>query len=328
MKFQLQRNGLGSFVSVNSSADFEMLKWEMEILSSASYMPDSTWILNEKKNWTHEENKVFENALAFYDEDTPDRWLKVAEMVPSKTIADVMRHYKDLEDDVSHIEAGLIPIPGYGASSFKLEWINHREFDGLKSSYTSAGKRVVTRNDQERKKGIPWSEEEHRLFLLGLDTHGKGDWRNIARNFVKTRTPTQVASHAQKYFIRRQYAGVKDRRRPSIHDITTVNLSENRPLSPSKSSTLSMQSDLATAKEAPDQFPLSIDSNRQGEWGMVFSQMAPHTHGSLFVQPAYGLSFYGLLQGQNYHRGNLHESHFRPQNMVLQLQSAHHHPHG
>ncbi|MFS7940571.1 putative transcription factor MYB-HB-like family [Helianthus anomalus] len=39
---------------------------------------------------------------------------------------------------------------------------------------------------------IPWTEEEHKLFLLGLQKVGKGDWRGISRNFVKTRTPTQV----------------------------------------------------------------------------------------------------------------------------------------
>ena len=37
-----------------------------------------------------------------------------------------------------------------------------------------------------------------------------------------TRTPTQVASHAQKYFIRLNSIN-KDRRRSSIHDITSVN---------------------------------------------------------------------------------------------------------
>lgn len=62
---------------------------------------------------------------------------------------------------------------------------------------------------------------ENRLFLLGLDKYGKGDWRSISRNFVVTRTPTQVASHAQKYFIRLNSMN-KDRRRSSIHDITSV----------------------------------------------------------------------------------------------------------
>lgn len=62
----------------------------------------------------------------------------------------------------------------------------------------------------------------NRLFLLGLDKYGKGDWRSISRNFVVSRTPTQVASHAQKYFIRLNSIN-KDRRRSSIHDITSVN---------------------------------------------------------------------------------------------------------
>lgn len=49
----------------------------------------------------------------------------------------------------------------------------------------------------EIRKGVPWTNEEHRLFLNGLDEYGKGDWRNISKFYVQTRTPTQVASHAQ-----------------------------------------------------------------------------------------------------------------------------------
>ncbi len=49
----------------------------------------------------------------------------------------------------------------------------------------------------DRRKGVPWTEEEHRLFLLGLAKFGKGDWRSIARNFVVSRTPTQVGFLAE-----------------------------------------------------------------------------------------------------------------------------------
>jgi len=74
------------------------------------------------------------------------------------------------------------------------------------------------------KLGVPWTEEEHRQFLLGLESVGKGDWRGISRNFVKTRTPTQVASHAQKYFLRRHTHNLQ-RRRSSLFDITTDSVS-------------------------------------------------------------------------------------------------------
>ncbi|CAN0879760.1 Transcription factor DIVARICATA [Linum grandiflorum] len=198
----------------------------IEILSPASYLQNSGWLFQESKRpkWTSEENKRFENALALYDRDTPDRWSKVAALIPGKTVGDVIKQYRELEEDVSDIEAGLIPVPaGYDSASdsFTLELVNSHSYDELKEFYSPGGKR--TRScEQERKKGVPWTEEEHRQFLLGLEKYGKGDWRNISRNFVMTRTPTQVASHAQKYFIR-QSTGGKDKKRSSIHDITTVN---------------------------------------------------------------------------------------------------------
>lgn len=97
--------------------------------------------------------------------------------------------------------------------------------NGSKSSSKKKGGKApaAKTSDQERRKGIPWTEEEHRLFLLGLAKFGKGDWRSISRNFVISRTPTQVASHAQKYFIRLNSLNKKDKRRSSIHDITSVN---------------------------------------------------------------------------------------------------------
>ncbi|XP_037411743.1 transcription factor MYBS1-like [Triticum dicoccoides] len=75
---------------------------------------------------------------------------------------------------------------------------------------------------QERKKGVPWTEDEHRRFLGGLEKLGKGDWRGISRHFVTTRTPTQVASHAQKYFLR-QAGLAQKKRRSSLFDVVEKN---------------------------------------------------------------------------------------------------------
>ncbi|XP_051123097.1 transcription factor DIVARICATA-like [Andrographis paniculata] len=201
----------------------------MESLCETSVGSDSSWFLEQQgmaTAWTKEENKKFESALAIFDEKTPYRWFKVAAMIPGKSVNDVINQYKELVADVCDIEAGLVPIPAYLASSFTYELADLRSFDVCRKRQARA-----TINDQEhRKKGVPWTEDEHRRFLLGLQKHGKGDWRNISRNFVISKTPTQVASHAQKYYLR-QLSGAKDKRRPSIHDITTVHLAATPPSS-------------------------------------------------------------------------------------------------
>ncbi|KAI7726601.1 hypothetical protein M8C21_025175 [Ambrosia artemisiifolia] len=272
--------------------------------------------------WTPEENKLFENALAKYDKDTPDRWQKVAEMVPGKTVADVKRQYQQLEDDVSSIEAGFSPKYRYNNinnnnntnSPFILEWGDGHECKsppygggGTLSpvAVVAAGRPV----EQERKKGVPWTEEEHKLFLLGLKKYGKGDWRNISRNYVVTRTPTQVASHAQKYFIR-QLSGGKDKRRASIHDITTVNVNESQPPLPKNKRT------------SPEQCKFQWNQPNGGGGGVAaaFNQ----TNGNVFM----GSLYRGNIGFRSGGGGGVSELYGVPQSMGFQMQPAMHYPHG
>lgn len=63
--------------------------------------------------WSHHQNKLFENALAIYDTDTPDRWRKLANAVGGKTEEEVKNHYEKLVEDIKHIESGNVPLPNY-----------------------------------------------------------------------------------------------------------------------------------------------------------------------------------------------------------------------
>ncbi|KAL1806189.1 hypothetical protein ACET3Z_029257 [Daucus carota] len=190
----------------------------METLNPSSHTFNSSWLKQgfQRAKWTTEDNKMFESCLAFIDTETPDRWLMVASMIPGKSVLDVIEQYKKLEDDISDIEAGLFPLE---------ENLQNDSSTAKNLELNEFGKRRLAcrSSDHEKKKGVPWTEEEHRQFLMGLRKHGKGDWRNISRNFVITKTSTQVASHAQKYYLRQLSEG-KEKKRPSIHDITTVHL--------------------------------------------------------------------------------------------------------
>ncbi|XP_071736768.1 protein RADIALIS-like 1 [Rutidosis leptorrhynchoides] len=64
-------------------------------------------------SWTVKQNKDFEEALAVFDKDTPDRWHNVAKAVGGKTAAEVKRHYEILVEDVKHIESGRVPFAKY-----------------------------------------------------------------------------------------------------------------------------------------------------------------------------------------------------------------------
>ncbi|KAL2932550.1 Transcription factor SRM1 [Bienertia sinuspersici] len=164
-------------------------------------------------------------------------WDKIAAEIPgNKTIEEVKQHYQALLDDIQLIESGKVPLPCYTKHKSKTKTKTKTNIKSNSDFITNINtnpcidstiipKKRTRETEWESRKGKMWTEEEHKLFLLGMETYGKGDWKGIAKDFVKTRNATQVASHAQKHFNRQTKKQKKEVKRWSIFDI--INPSDN-----------------------------------------------------------------------------------------------------
>lgn len=107
--------------------------------------------INSMSTWTKDDDKLFENGLVLYPDNVVDRWQLIADHVPGKTVDDIMAHYDDLVHDVVEIDAGRIELPRYTDDPGEVEGDSQISFGSGKKNY-----------EIERKKGTPWTEEEHR----------------------------------------------------------------------------------------------------------------------------------------------------------------------
>ncbi|KAL0801879.1 hypothetical protein Bca101_057055 [Brassica carinata] len=79
---------------------------------------------SSNSSWTFKQNKMFERALAVYDEETPNRWHNVANAVGGKSAEEVKRHYDILVEDLINIETGRVPLPNYRTFESNSRGIN------------------------------------------------------------------------------------------------------------------------------------------------------------------------------------------------------------
>lgn len=123
--------------------------------------------------WSFEENKMFENALADMDPSCPEFFENIGSRVPWKSNEDIRNHYHALVEDINMIESGNFPIPDYSSFEKQQEDYNKTiEEEGFGSPSEELSNNNKTRNGgQHRRRGVPWTEEEHQYVVLYFYFH-------------------------------------------------------------------------------------------------------------------------------------------------------------
>ena len=95
--------------------------------------------------WSGYENKLFETTLAGLDVRSGSIYEQIMCVMPWKSVKQIRSHYEKLIEDVAMIEKGGVYSPN--------------------NNYVGGGSSVGVdfgAVDQNKRKGAPWTEEEHR----------------------------------------------------------------------------------------------------------------------------------------------------------------------
>ncbi|KAK4374633.1 hypothetical protein RND71_005310 [Anisodus tanguticus] len=155
--------------------------------------------------------------LPYTIDDSKEQWENIALMVPSKTIEELKKHYQLLVDDVTAIEYGYVPIPNY-----TVEENSHGYSRVLGADWQSNGNELPgTAQYQERRKGTPWTEEEHRhLGKRRLEKHIK------ELCDIEDTIPTRVSSLTTKLHLSLTHSDLKPVRPEEIQTPITSGSSQ------------------------------------------------------------------------------------------------------
>ena len=114
--------------------------------------------IGDSSSWSRVEDKLFEEAIVVFPEGTQDRWEKIATQVLGKSPLEVRRHYEVLVHDLLEIDSGRVELPSY-----------EDDFDsvGRSSEYSEDPVDFGSKaKETQRRRGVPWTEEEHRYKIL------------------------------------------------------------------------------------------------------------------------------------------------------------------
>ncbi|XP_012834988.1 PREDICTED: transcription factor MYB1R1-like [Erythranthe guttata] len=152
--------------------------------------------IDKGAGWTFEENKMFENALAEIDPSSPAFFENVGSRVPWKTIEDIKNHYQALIEDVGLIESGKFPIPDYEQNNV-YHHLEGKKYDQIESINKDEGS-PSTKNGQQRRRGVPWTEEEHQYII----SHGiEQVWERRLEEHLKSNPETRPFTYSSSPFL-------------------------------------------------------------------------------------------------------------------------------
>ncbi|XLT07023.1 hypothetical protein HN51_045772 [Arachis hypogaea] len=189
--------------------------------------------------WTWEENKAFESVITSCFQDAlRNHWEEVAARLPGRTPAQLQERFQKLINDISAIHNGYptnTPLNASDNMTIMMEYnplsipiINPPPLPPYSTDHhnreevlPAAEEEVVPTAEEEAaptNSGCHWTLDEHRLFLRGYEEEGK-HWKRISEYYVKTKTSSQIASHAQKYFKHQKDLAKGKKLRKSIFDV-------------------------------------------------------------------------------------------------------------
>lgn len=112
-----------------------------------------------------------------------------------------------------------------------------------------------------------WSPSEHKMFLEGLNKYGRKNVKAISQ-YVGTRNPTQVRTHAQKYFAKiekdKEKKGRRNNRKVDCEETDDSSIGSSGPSSPYDSPTM------AHHQKVPTPLPLlPVKTQKKGSEMML-----------------------------------------------------------
>jgi hypothetical protein len=109
---------------------------------------------------------MFEQALVLFPEGSPNRWERIADQL-HKSAGEVREHYEVLVHDVFEIDSGRVDVPDYMDDSAAAA-----------AGWDSAGQISFgsKHGESERKRGTPWTENEHKYVSLSIISKKLGFW--------------------------------------------------------------------------------------------------------------------------------------------------------